>query len=167
MSTVTPAIMIHYHDENVIADLVSDTGDKVTSLTTNAKLLEIISAAEGRVESACTVANVYTPETLAALTGNSLALFHEIVSNLAMVSLLKRRPGRYSELAEQAKDYEEYLDRLRKGERVFGGSVENREAGLPQIDGPTAITYERLNLIADRTQNFYPNRSSRLPIGRG
>jgi hypothetical protein len=167
MSIVTPAIMTYYHDETIIADLVSDTGEQEDDLSTNAKLLAIISAAEGRVESACTVANIYTPATLAALTGNSLALLQEIVSNLAMITLLKRRPGKYAELADQAKAYEEYLDRLRKGERVFGGSEDNREAGLPEIDGPTVTTYERLNLLPDRTQNFYPNRSSRLPIGRG
>ena len=166
MSIVTPAIMTYFHDETIIADLVSDTGVQEPSIGTNVKLLSIIAAAEGRVESACTVANIYTPEILAALTGNSLALLQEIVSNLAMVALLKRRPGRYAELLEQAKAYEEYLDQLRQGERVFGGSVDNREAGLPDIDGPTITTYERLNLIPDRTQHFYPNRESRLPIGR-
>lgn len=167
MSITTPEIMTYYHDETIIADLVSDTGDAVVDLSTDTKLLAIISSAEGRVESACTVANIYTPEVLAALTGNSLALFHEIVSNLAMLSLLKRRPGKYSEIAEQAKDYEEYLDRLRKGERVFGGSEDNRDAGVPNVDGPTVATYERLNLLPDRTQHFFPNRSSRLPLGRG
>ena len=167
MSIVTPTIMTYFHDENIIADLVSDTGDQETSLGTNTKLLAILSAAEGRVESACTVANIYTPAILAALTGSSLALLQEIISNLAMLTLLKRRPGKYSELKDQAESYELYLDQLRKGERVFGGSVDNREAGLPDIDGPTVTTYETLNLIPDRTQHFYPNRSSRLPIGRG
>jgi hypothetical protein len=158
--------MIHFHDETIIADLVSDTATQEDDLATNAKLLKLIEAAEGRVESACTVANIYTPVILAALTGNSLALYQEIVSNLAMLSLFKRRPGKYAELAEQAKEYEAYLDRLRKGERVFGGVEDARDAGLPDIDGPTAIDYQNLNLIPDRTQHFYPNRQSRLPIGR-
>ena len=83
-----------------------------------------------------------------------------------MSSLLRRRPGRYSEIAESVKEYEEYLDRLRKGERIFGGAIENRQDGLPDIDGPTIATYERLNLIPDRTHNFYSSRSSRLPIDR-
>ena len=164
---VTAEHMTHFFDESIIADLVSDGDDQEPVLATNPKLLTLISAAEGRLESACTVANIYTPDTLAALTDNSLALLREIVCGLTMAALLRRRPGKYSEIAERVKETEDYLDRLRKGERVFGGSTEAREAGLPQIEGPTIATYERLNLIPDRTRHFYPNRSSRLPIGRG
>jgi len=167
MPIVTPAIMTYFYDETIVADLVSDTGDQVEDLDSNAKLLKLIASAEGRVESACTVANIYTPTTLAALEGNSLALLQEVVCALAMVSLLRRRPGKYSEIAEQAQEYEDYIDRLRKGDRVFGGSEENREAGLPEIDGPTVTDYQRMNLLPDRTKNTYPSRSSRLPIGRG
>lgn len=166
MSVVTPEILIQFHDERVVADLVSDTGEQVADLDTDTKLLKIIAAAEGRVESACTVANIYTPTALTELEGNSLALFQEIVSGLAMLGLLRRRPGEYSEIAKQVAEYEEYLDRLRKGERVFGDSEENREAGLPDIDGPTMATYNRLNLVPERTRNFYPHRSTRLPTDR-
>lgn len=163
----TPDEMVMFYDENVVADLVSDDGDQETSLATNATLLKMLSAAEGRVESACTVAGIYTPDNLALLTGSSLSLLQEIVCAIAMANLLRRRPGKYSEIAESVKEYEEYLDRLRKGERIFGGATEVREAGVVNVDGPTIATYEKLNLIPDRTQHFYPNRSSRLPIGRG
>lgn len=167
MPLATPEILMQFHDETIVADLVSDGGDQEPSLHDNPKLLKLLAAAEGRVESACTVANIYTPAALAALTGNSLALLQEVICGLTMTLLLKRRPGKYAEIAERLKEYEEYLDRLRKGERVFGGSEEAREAGLPQIEGPTVATYQRLNLVPDRTHNFYPSRSSRLPIGRG
>jgi len=167
MAIVTPAILTSFHDETIIADLISDGGEQEPDLDNNTKLLKLLSAAEGRLESACTVANIYTPTILAALTGTSLSLCQEIISGLCMAALLKRRPGRYQEIAEQVQEYEEYLDRLRKGERVFGGEQDNRDAGMPDIDGPTVTDYERLNLIPDRTRNFYPNRSSRLPIGRG
>lgn len=167
MSIVTPEILTQFHDERIIGDLVSDTGEQVADLDTDTKLLKLIQSAEGRVESACTVANLYTPAVLAALTGNSLALYQEIVSGLTMAALLKRRPGEYAAIVEQVAEYEEYLDRLRKGERVFGDSDDNREAGLPDIDGPTTAVYERLNLLPDRTRHFYPNRASRLPTNRG
>jgi hypothetical protein len=39
------------------------------------------------------------------------------------------------------------LDRLRKGERLFPSIDAAREAGKPSIDGPSALDYERLNLL--------------------
>lgn len=168
MSYATAETMTRFYDETIVADLVSDGGDQEPDLENNPKLTTLLAAAEGRLESACTVANIYTPTTLAALTGNSLALLQEIVCGLCMASLLRRRQAsEYSEIAEQVQGYEDHLDRLRKGERVFGGSEENRNAGEPDIDGPDTATYERLNMLPDRTRNFYPNRASRLPIGRG
>lgn len=168
MSIVTPAILIDFFDETIVADLVSDDGLPVPDLDTDAKLLRILDAAEGRLESACTVASIYTPSELAALTGTSLALAQEIIAGLAMAALLRRRgTAKYSEIADRVKEYEDFLDRLRKGERIFGGSDDAIDAGLPEVDGPTVAVYERLNLLPDRTQHFYPNRSSRLPIGRG
>lgn len=165
MPIATPASMIQFYDETIVADLVSDTGEQAEDLEENAKLSKLLSAAQGRLESACTVAAIYTPESLAAMTGTSLALLEEIICGLTMAALLRRRPGRYSEIAEQVKDYEDYLDRLRKGERIFGGAAENRAASLPDVDGPTVATYQRMNLMIDRTR-FYPSRGSRLPLGR-
>jgi len=159
--------MTSFYDESIVADLVSDGGEQDPTLSDNPKLLTLLSAAEGRLESACTVAAIYTPTSLAALTGNSLALLQEIICGLTMAALLRRRPGKYDEIRETTKEYEEYLDRLRKGERVFGGATENRDAGVAEVDGPTVAQYERLNMIPDRTQHFYPARSSRLPVGRG
>jgi hypothetical protein len=168
MAIVTPAILIDFYDETIVADLVSDDGLPEPDLATNAKLLRILNAAEGRLESACTVANIYTPTELAALTGTSLALAEELISGLAMAALLRRRgTGKYSEIKERVDDCEDFLDRLRKGERLFGGESDAREAGLPSVDGPTIATYRRLNMLPDRVGHFYPNRSSRLPIGRG
>jgi len=164
----TPQDMIRYYDETIVADLVDDGGEGVADLMNDPTLLAILDSASGRVESACAVANLYKPDDLAALAGPSKALLAELVCDLAMVRLLKRRQGtKYQELRDQVKDAEEHLDRIRKGERIFGGMAEVREAGLPQVEGPTTATYERLNLIPDRTRNFYPARSTRQPIGRG
>jgi len=167
MSHATPEDLVRYHDEMVIADLLSDSGEPIADLTSHPTLLALLQSAAGRVEAACSVSNLYQPEELAALTGNSEALLKEIESDLVMIRLLRRRPGKYEAIGAQVKDAEDYLDRLRKGERIFGGIAEVREAGLPQIEGPSIATYERLNLIPDRTHHFYPHRSGRLPIGRG
>jgi phage gp36-like protein len=168
MAYATPQDLTHFYDESIVADLVDDGGEGVADLKTNPTLLALLDSASGRVESACSVASLYSPEDLAALSGTSKALLTELVCDLAMIRLLRRRQTtKYEELRNQIQDAEEYLDRLRKGERIFGGMAEVREAGLPAIEGPSIATYERLNLIPDRTRNFYPHRSSRLPIGRG
>lgn len=157
-----------YFDSSVIADLASDTGTPVADIGSDARVLAALAAASGRVESALTVGNQYTPEHLAGLGGNSQALLKELVCGLAMQLMLRRRPGsRHDEQYKPAvEDANEFLDRLRKGERVFGGSVENRDAGLPSVDGPSTVDYDRLNLIPDRTRHYYPSRAGRLPRGR-
>lgn len=162
-----------FFDETVLGDLLSDDGTPVApgELAENAKLLAILDAAAGRIDSAATVARLYDPADLAALAltpSPASALLKELNCTLAMARLLKRRAGsRHQEEFEDAvKDAEEFLERLRKGERVFGLEA-NREAGLPTIDGPTAIDYQRLNLLPDRTLHYYPARANRLPLGRG
>lgn len=158
----------NHFDATVLADLASDTGTPVADLSTDTRIAAALDAASGRVESALMVGGQYTAADLSALTGNSQALLKELVCTLAMQILLRRRPGsRHDELYKPAiEETNEFLDRLRKGERVFGGSAEHVEAGQPSIDGPSTTTYERLNLIPDRTKHYYPNRGGRLPIGR-
>ena len=152
-----------FFDERIIADLVSDSGDPDDSWNANPKLATLLAAASGRVEAACTVANHYLVADLAALTGNSLSILKDITCTLTMAMLIRRRQGRYvEEYKEKIQEAEEYLDRLRKGERVFGVSA-NQGAGEIDIQGPTTATYTKLNLIADRTQHYYPTRGRRMP----
>jgi hypothetical protein len=69
---------------------------------------------------------------------------------------------------EREKWCEDYLDRLRNGQRLFLASPADLVgAGQPSVDGPTAVEYAYLNLLPDRVENFYPNRGQRLPLGRG
>jgi phage gp36-like protein len=169
MVYATSSDLIIRYDKQTIADLLSDTGTPVAdgNLATDSKLLAILTAASGRVDAAVMVSDNYTSEELAALTGNSLALLKDIVCDLAMVRLLRRRPEKFGDEGTVAafKEAEEYLDRLRRGERLFD-VTSHKEAGLPTVDGPTANDYANLNLIPDRTKHFYPRRTGRLPIGR-
>lgn len=164
MPHAVPADLVNYYDETVIADLASDTGTPVENLTADAKVLAALSAASGKVNSAATVAERYTVEQLAALTGDDLELLKQITCTLAMARLLTRRPGsRYVETyKESIQEAEDFLERLRRGERVFA-VADVREAGQLAVDGPTVVEYERLNLLPDRTRNYYPSRASRLP----
>lgn len=152
-----------FFDSRILQDLVSDTGDPDPRWKTNAKVTTILEAASGRIDAACTVAQHYLASDLTALTGNSLALLKELTCTIAAALLIARRGGKYSEeYKEKIAAAEEFLDRLRKGERVFGVEA-NREAGAVNIEGPTTATYDKLNLIPDRTQHYYPSRKSRMP----
>lgn len=159
--------LIAFSDENTVRDLLSDSGDYEGDASADAKLLTQLEAGSGAVESACGVSSMYTPDDLAALTGNSLALLKQLVCGLTMVGLVRRRPEKFgSEYWQAVKaEAEAYLDRLRKGERLFDDSTK-RTAGLPTTDGPTAIELSNLNLLPSRTRNYFPGVGQRLPIGR-
>lgn len=155
-------------DERTIKDLASDTGAPVTDISTSGRVTAALDDASGRVDSAMLVGGMYSTDQLAALTGNSLAMLKRITCELAMVYLVEARPGRYAsdQLEKQKETCEDFLDRLRKGERLFNVQAAI-DAGKPTIDGPTTVDYTRLQLIPDRTNNFYPARATRLPTGRG
>lgn len=167
MPATALSAVTQFFDEQTVKDLLSDSGDPVIDVTTDAKALTLLAAARGRLASACTVSNMYAAADLDDLAGDSAALRDEIVCKAFMVSLARRRPEKFASdyWKAIAEEVEEYLDRLRKGERLFD-VADNREAGLPTIDGPTLTTYERLNMLPDRTNNYYPGRGGRLPIGR-
>lgn len=146
-------------DERPLADLVSDSGEPVADLSSDRKLQAALDDASGRIDAAVTVAQHYTPTQLASLTGTDLAMLKRLTCELAMLFLMARRQDtwfsdRYERLELRC---EAQLDRLRKGERLFGLEV-NREAGLPTIDGPTTTQYDNLHLLRGRVNNFYPQR---------
>jgi hypothetical protein len=150
-----------------VRDLSSDDGHPVTDLEHDPVCLSALEDASGQFVAAVLVARQYSPDDLVALTGNSLALRKRIVCDLAMVNLIARRPEKVGQQEFDAarQRAEAYLDRLRKGDRVFdvAGCL---DAGLPKVDGPTSVTVENLNLITTRTKRFYPNCGGRLPLGR-
>jgi hypothetical protein len=159
--------LIVFYDEQTIKDLLSDDETAVTDLSANAKLSALLLAASGQVEAACGVSDLYTPTQLAAFTGNAQSLLKQIVCTLCMVMIARRRPEKFGSEYWQAvrKEAEEYLDRLRKGERLFDSEA-RREAGLPTIDGPTSVDYDNLRLIPSRVRNYFPAVGHRLPVGR-
>ena len=163
----SPSDMIDRYDGRTIEDLLSDSGEPIADIASDQKLAALLEAASGRVEAAVLVANHYTLDELTSLSGNSLALLKDIVCDLAMARLLRRRPEKMGGKAVEAitKEAEEYLDRLRNGDRLFDIAA-HKDAGLPTVTGPTAMDYARLNLIPDRTKHFYPSRARRLPLGR-
>lgn len=174
ISLATPDDLIERCDLRTLQDLASDTGEEIADISTDATILGALASGAGRLKAACLVGKIYTTDQLEALAGDPAALMKDIICQAAVIKLLRRRPEKYGDEAIKSmlEELEEYLDALRKGARLFGGTDEetldhNQEnAGLPSIDGPTAITYQRLNMLPDRTKNFYPARITRLPIGR-
>jgi len=167
-----PSDMLTFFDVNTIGDLVSDTGTQATptqlldaTSSAYATLTTMIAAAAGRIESACLVAGIYSVADLQELTGNAAALLTEICCRLAMVLLVQRRPEKigadYWQVAK--KECEDFLDRLRKGERLFG-LTKTVAGGLPTLDTPTIAVYRYMNLLTSRTQRFYPPEEQRLPF---
>jgi phage gp36-like protein len=156
-------------DQRVISDLASDAGEPVVDITTDTNVSTALDDATGAFRAAVQVGGMYSDSDIDDLTGSSLALRKRIVCELAMIYLISRRPEKFgnAETYEaMRKGTEEYLDRLRKGERVFPAVTAAVEAGQASVDGPTAVVYERLNLLPDRTRNFYPSRGTRLPTNR-
>ena len=170
MAYASSADLTARFDSQIIRDLASDSGTQVEEgdLATDVKVQAALDDASGRVEAALTVARIYSTDDLDALTGNSLAMLKRIVCELAMAFLIGRRQEKMLDegLQRVEQKSEEYLDRLRKGERLFGANEEAQDAGLPTVGGMTAVEYNNLNLIPDRTHNYYPRRAGRLPLGR-
>ena len=121
--------------------------------------------AYGELKAAITVAQMYTPEQLEKLTPESLALAKRIVCELALAFLYSRRGGEGGETVQTLrKGAEEYLDRLRKGERLFSivQSTAKEEAGQPDLVAPTAYQLRNLNGITHRARVYFGNVASRL-----
>lgn len=167
MSYATPADLVARKDQRTLADLASDTGTPSTDVLTDPVIQAALDDASGKVESALMNGQLYSLDDIAGFTGNSLALLKRITCEVAMAYLLARRPGYDEDGYKKALDAaDEWLNQIRKGERVFGDATSQLAASVPSIDGPTALKYEYLNLIPDRTRNTYPNRGQRLPLGR-
>jgi len=163
---VTPAEFLLRKDARDVGDLVSDDETQVAAgdLLTDPVLLAAIDDASGDIDTALMGGGRYTAADLEGLTGNSLATLRRIASELTMFHLLARRPDRNPERIEAvAKLKDAYLAPLRRGENVFGLAL-HIDAGTVDVHGPTTVQARDLNLVRDRTRNYYPPR--RLPGNR-
>ena len=161
----TAADLIARYDFNEVAEMASDSGSAEGDLANSARVTAALADASGRIESSALVGGFYTVADLQGLTGNSLAFLKRITCDLAYSFLLQARPGKYSDetrkqIFEQA---ESWLKQLRGGENIFN-IARVTAASIPSVDGPTAVEHQRLNVITERTKNFYPKHSGRIPI---
>jgi phage gp36-like protein len=166
MAYATAADLITRYDRNLIADLAGDDGTPADPLT-SARVAAALEAASGEIDAACRLGGRYLPSELAALGGADAAFLRDITCQLAMLRLVGVRVQSIGELAYKTlRDMsDKVIDDLRSGRMIFGTPAAER-AVTPAVDGPSAIDYDRLNLLPERTRNYYPNRQSRLPLGR-
>lgn len=157
----TPSDMLIHADARDIGDLVADDGQQVSAvdLLTNPILLEFLTRSSGDVESALVVGNRYSVDQLENLTGNSKAKLVDLVCDLTVIRLLKRRPGKDLEQLKLMSEMADVkLDRLRKGENIFDLTA-IRNASVVSVDGPTTLEFQDLNLVRDRIGNrYFPSR---------
>lgn len=160
-SYATPADLVKRYDARDIGDLADDTGNQVAAgdLDDDPNVLAALEDASGDIDSALLAGNRYTVAELAALTGNSLSKLKRLTCDIAMAYLLGRRPAHDP---DRLKAFEErcrsMLERLRKGENVFDITAV-KEAGVIDRGTPSAVDYDRMQLMRDRTRNYYPRRS--------
>lgn len=166
MSYATPTQFLERYDAQTVGDLVDDTGSQVTAaaLLTNPVLQAMLDDASGAIEAAMLVGGRYTVAQLSSLTGNAQKHLVRICCDLAKAYLLRRRPSRDADKDQSEMDLaERHLKALRTGDAVFG-LPELIDATLPKVTGPSTVDFQDLNLIRDRTRNYYPAR--KLPDNR-
>lgn len=166
MAYATPTDLITRYDRNLIADLAGDDGSPVDPLT-SPRVAEALESASGEIDAACRLGGRYLPSELAALGGADAAFLKDVTCQLALLRLVGVRIQTIGEAAYKAlrEMGDRVLDDLRAGRLIFGTPAAE-QAVTPDVEGPTALTYDRLNLLPDRTRNYYPARQSRLPLGR-
>lgn len=164
MPFATPADMLDRFDARTLRDLCSDTGEPATELATNGPMMAALGSASAEILVACSVGNLYSEATLAALEGANRVLLIDMCANLAIAKLAMRRPAR-ADIAngwkQQIEESRQFLDRFRRGERVFS-IPETMKASNPTVEGPTTLDIPRLNLLTQRAHGFFPNPALRL-----
>lgn len=163
----TSADLINYFDARLIKDLCLDAGAAETTLATNAAVTAALLRASGRVDASLRMGGRYTAAQLAAVSGNTLEHLKGIVCDIAAGTLMDRRgflqDADRSILALARTRGEDALKLLTEGKDVF--DIDSLiDAANPTVDGPSTTTIRNLNLIVDRTRNYYPARIQ--PNGR-
>ncbi len=176
MSYATPEDLIARKSPETIADLVSDTDTPVdiVDLETDEKVQAALDSASGAVEAALFQGGRYSRDDLENISNLTYAngipgprayLVH-LVCEVAMAFLFARKPNYNSDQYAAALELQtKYLDRLRKGEAVFGIPTSSSEtddrnivAGAPTFSAPSIAETQSLGLIRDRTLRYYPVR---------
>ncbi len=124
-------------------------------LENNAVLNAALEDARGAVQGAIEVADIYRIEDVDRFTPSSASLYKRLVCDKAICLLYKRRGQESSESVSKAnEEVEKYLDRIRKGERLFAleDSKAPQEAGKPSLGNIRVI---KMNAVTTRVRDYF------------
>src|SRR5262249_5564409 len=117
------------------ADLLVDDDTRLASqgaVAANVTLARLLLAASGEIEAALLANGKYTPTDLQTLTGASQCYLQKLTADLAHWRLKQRRwPDADPNTVQGAKAALDALERLRRGENIFG-LQEVADAGLAE-----------------------------------
>jgi phage gp36-like protein len=159
MAYATPADLLMRKDARTIGQLVADddTQEDSTELQTDANALQALQDASDMVDAACLMAGRYQPSDLSGMTGSGSSLLKRIVCDLAATYLRRRRSYEGDEWPE----YQEAIDileRLRKGELIFGSVQAVIDDAQVIVDPLNAIIQSQQNLPSSVAWPFFPSR---------
>lgn len=159
------------YDIDWIGEMASDerTTLATADVPTHNAVLAALQGASGQVNSALIVGQKYTPEQLEGLTGIDAEYLADLVCNLAIIRLTRRRPEATPDnslISDLREETAAQLDMLRKGQNVFN-LEDNVEATLLDIDGPTAVDLIQRNGLGVRMRRYFPEPAQRLPRSQG
>ena len=156
--------LIDRYDRGLLADLARDDGTAESDLTNNPRILAALAGASGEVRSAILQGKRYSLQELQALEADDLAYLKDLVCALALLRLTAARVTTIGEETWRAlrDDVRDKLEQLASGQRIFA-TAGAQEAGLPKAEGPLLVEMQRLNLLVDRCDGYYPHRGERWP----
>lgn len=172
-SYCTPSDFLDRYDWRFVAELMSDEGiqpDRLTLVTPgtgpNQRLQALLDSAAGEVEAACLVASRYTPTDLAGLTGVAAKFLKQLVADLAIGLAGFRRPHLDKPIPPQVERADAQLDRLRKGQSIFG-IQETMDAGVVQSEIETEAIRQIRGLTSTQSRRFFGQRAEINRPGSG
>jgi len=157
------------YDVRTIAQLASDTGQSILipELDTNTKIQAALSAGEGAILMAFRKGGRYSLSDLQSLTGSDLSYLKELITNLAMINLLKRRPKVDPKLFEYLQEFNKtHIEPIQNGDAIF--ATEDLDASLeaarPSLCGVDYQDLKCMNLVTVRKPRYFTEPI--LPKGR-
>lgn len=157
---LSAAEFLRYYDTRVVAELLSDTGTKVTAPAGDANLAELLRAACGEVEASALRGGRYSADDLTAIADSGThggGFLKKLVAACVMNNLRARR-GRVGEDELQAHQWvNAALLQLARGETIFG-VVEVQDAGNMHADRDNATVRQRRKGISVNAAPYWGNR---------
>lgn len=152
-------------DTRTVEQLASDDDTPVASaaLATNGKVLAAIGDACGYVESAAYVGGKYAAADLEALSStdcHARKLLYRIVSDLAQMLMLERRPDLNLLPTEGMKRSLDWIEQLWDGKRIFP-FAEAALSGRLELDTETEAIVAERGLSTYTARRFFGTRNNR------